>query len=220
MRTRIKICGICDAEHARIAAHAGADAIGLVFHRASSRALELEQAARIAHACAPFVASVAVLVDPPAEYVREIIARVAPTYLQFHGDEPPEFCAAFSVPFIKALRIGARKKVDARAFETRYATARAILFDTAHAHVAGGGGETFDWAHAKGGAQLPRILAGGLHAGNVGGAVAEVTPFAVDVSSGVESNARKDAKKIHAFCNAVRAADARVHSSRQSSAAA
>ena len=202
MRTRIKICGITDPETARLAAQAGADAIGLIFHPPSSRALELQRAAEISRAAAPFVAAVAVLVDPDADLVREIIARVAPACLQFHGDEPPDFCASFGLPYVKALRVGGSDN-DLPAREARYASARGILLDTAHAELAGGSGAAFDWQLANYGAKLPLILAGGLTPGNIGGALAQVRPYGVDVSSGVESGGRKDAEKIRRFCGAV-----------------
>ncbi|MGR3984183.1 MAG: phosphoribosylanthranilate isomerase [Gammaproteobacteria bacterium] len=205
MRTRIKICGITDSATARIAAQAGADAIGLVFHPPSARALELAQAAEIARAAAPFVATVAVLVDPAAEWVREIIARVSPSCLQFHGGEPPDFCAAFGLPYLKALRIGG-DNADLPAAEARYASARGILLDTAHADMAGGGGIPFDWKLANYAGKLPLILAGGLDAHNIGAAIEQVRPYGVDVSSGVESGGRKDAEKIRRFCAAAAAA--------------
>ena len=203
MRTRIKICGITDPETARLAAQAGADAIGLVFHPPSARALELQRAAEISRAAAPFVAAVAVLVDPDADLVREIIARVAPACLQFHGDEPPDFCASFGLPYVKALRVGGEGDDDLPAREARYASARGILLDTAHAELAGGSGDAFDWQLANYGAKLPLILAGGLTVDNVSGALAQVRPYGVDVSSGVESGGRKDAEKIRRFCGAV-----------------
>ena len=148
MRTRIKICGITDPETARLAAQAGADAIGLVFHPPSARALELQRAAEISRAAAPFVAAVAVLVDPDADLVREIIARVAPACLQFHGDEPPEFCASFGLPYVKALRVGGDDD-DLPAREARYTSARGILLATAQAERAGRSCVAFDWQPAN-----------------------------------------------------------------------
>ncbi|MGR3914415.1 MAG: phosphoribosylanthranilate isomerase [Gammaproteobacteria bacterium] len=212
MRTRIKICGITDPATARIAAQAGADAIGLVFHGPSARALELAQGAEIARAAAPFVTTVAVMVNPAAEWVREIIARVSPACLQFHGDEAADFCAAFGLPYLKALRIGGDGDGgggDAcpAASETRYASAHGILLDTAHAEMAGGSGVSFDWNLANYGGKLPLILAGGLTAHNIGEAITRVRPYGVDVSSGVESDGRKDAEKIRRFCGAAAASD-------------
>jgi len=216
MRTRIKICGVTDAATATAAVAAGADAIGLVFHPPSSRHLELRQAATVAEAAraaGPFIAQVAVLVNPAESTVRSIIDAVRPTHLQFHGEESDAFCAGFGLPYIKGLRVKSGADLPAAAAE--FPTARAILLDTHRDGVYGGSGETFDWrraAHA-GDARLPVILAGGLTVENVATAIAQVRPFAVDVSSGVEVDAepgRKDTGKIHAFCQAVAAADATV----------
>lgn len=198
---------------AAAAVAAGADAIGMVFHPPSARRLELARAAAVAEAvraAGPFVATVAVLVNPAADTVREIIDQVAPSHLQFHGDESDDFCAAFGLPFIKALRV--RPATDVRAASAQYPSARALLLDAHRDGVYGGSGETFDWCRARAG-RLPLILAGGLTAGNVATAIAQVKPFAVDVSSGVEVDGapgRKDIGKIRAFCNAVAFADAVV----------
>jgi len=208
MRTRIKICGVTDPDTAAAAVAAGADAIGLVFHPPSSRHVELAQAAAIVGAAGPFVATVAVLVNPDAATVRVIVKQVRPGYLQFHGEESDEFCAGFGVPYIKALRV--EPGADLRAMESAYPRARGMLLDTHRADVYGGSGETFDWRRADYGGKLPLILAGGLQAANVAEALAQVAPFAVDVSSGVETDGRKDADKIRAFCRAVAAADATV----------
>lgn len=211
MRTRIKICGVTDAGAAAAAVAAGADAVGLVFHPPSARHLELAQAAAIAEAAraaGPFTATVAVLVNPEAALVRAIIAQVGPSHLQFHGEEAGDFCAGFGVPYIKALRVKPGAGADLRAFENRHPAARGILLDTHRDGVYGGSGETFDWRRAGDG-RLPLILAGGLDAENAAAAIAQVKPYAVDVSSGVEvSPGRKDAAKIRAFCRAVAMADA------------
>lgn len=200
-----------DAGAAAAAVAAGADAVGLVFHPPSSRFVELAQAAAVAEAAraaGPFTATVAVLVNPEAATVRAIIDQVGPSHLQFHGEEADDFCAGFGVPYIKALRVA--PGADLRALENRHPSARGVLLDTHRDGVYGGSGETFDWRRANydGGARLPLILAGGLDAGNVAQALAQVKPYAVDVSSGVETGGRKDAAKIRAFCQAVAAADA------------
>jgi len=131
LKTRIKICGVTDAGAAAAAVAAGADAVGMVFHPPSTRHVELAQAAKVAHAvraAGPFAATVAVLVNPAAEAVRAIVEQVAPTFLQFHGDEAGDFCAGFGVPYIKALRVA--PGVDLRALEDRHPNARGILLDT------------------------------------------------------------------------------------------
>lgn len=201
LRTRIKICGVTDPDLAGVAVAAGADALGLIFHPPSARHLELAQAAAICRAVGPFVATVAVLVNPAQEAVRAIIEQVNPSHLQFHGDEPAAFCAAFGKPYIKGLRVA--PGVDLRDMEAQYPSARGILLDTHRPGVYGGSGAAFDWNQANYGARLPLILAGGLTADNVARAIAETAPFAVDVSSGVESDGRKDAEKIRRFCRAV-----------------
>lgn len=209
MRTRIKICGVTDPGVAQTAVAAGADAIGLIFHPPSACCLELEQAAAICRApgVGPFVSTVAVLVNPSAERVTAIIERVNPSHLQFHGDEPADFCAGFGKPYIKALRVADDADADGAHHSdwaeraARYPSAHGILLDT-HVHNAyGGTGATFDWRLARnGGNDKPLILAGGLTPENVAEAVALVAPYAVDVRSGVETDGRKDAEKIRRFC--------------------
>lgn len=208
-RVRIKICGVMSADIARVAAEAGADAIGLVFHRPSRRYIAPDAAAEIARALPAFVHSVAVLVNPDADFVRELIARVRPDYLQFHGDESAEFCRGFGLPYIKALRVAADTDAAAklREFSASYADASCILLDADAGSAYGGGGVAFDWAavglaeDVAAGARL--MLAGGLDAANVGRALAMIPAFAVDVSSGVETEGEKDAGKVRGFCAAV-----------------
>ncbi len=213
VRTRIKICGVTDPDTARAAVAAGADAIGLIFHPPSARHLQLAQAARIRRAAGPFVATVAVMVNPDAAQVDEIIAQVQPSCLQFHGEEPPDFCAGFGLPYLKAVRItgtgtGAgtetgKEEADLPALESRYGSAQGILLDTHAPDQYGGTGVPFDWARARYGGRLPLILAGGLSADNVAEALAEVAPYGVDVSTGVETDGRKDPEKIRQFCQKV-----------------
>ncbi|MGI9311230.1 MAG: phosphoribosylanthranilate isomerase [bacterium] len=212
MRTRIKICGVTDAETARAAAAAGADAIGLIFHPPSARHLQLAQAAAIARAAPAWVASVAVMVNPSADFVRAVLADVRPSCLQFHGEEDAAFCDAFGTPYIKALRVA--RDADLARLEARYPSARGILLDAHRADAPqqyGGGGTAFDWARARYGGELPLILAGGLHAENVAEALTQVRPYGVDVSTGVEADAPgggKDAAKIERFCREVQRYDA------------
>lgn len=205
MRVRIKICGITRAGDAEAAALAGADAVGLVFHAQSRRALDAERAREIVAALPPFVSSVALFVDPAPARVREVLERVRPDLLQFHGREDEYFCAQFGVPYIKALHLGGGEAADAGA----YPTARALLLDTWDAAQAGGTGRAFDWTLARRFAARRLILAGGLEPGNVERAVRAVSPWAVDVSSGVESAPGvKDARRVREFIRAVRRAEA------------
>lgn len=204
--TRVKICGITRIEDGLAAAQAGADAIGLVFAPASPRRVDLEQAAAIVSALPPFVTSVALFVDPLAEEVRAVLDAFRPDLLQFHGDEPPDFCAAFGLPYLKAVRV--RPETDLLQYAARYADARGLLLDAYHPDSHGGTGRRFDWDLIP--ARLPRpiVLAGGLAPDNVAAAVRQVRPWAVDVSSGVEvAKGIKDAGLVTRFIREVRNAD-------------
>jgi phosphoribosylanthranilate isomerase len=205
-QTRIKICGITSVEDAQLAVASGADAIGLVFYAPSPRAVSVEQAAIIADSVPPFVTVVALFVDELVEEINRILASVAINLIQFHGEETPEFCRQFSRPWVKALRV--KPGMDIAAACNAYAGARGILLDSWQEGVPGGTGKTFDWHLASGGLPLPIVLAGGLNDENVGAAIAQLRPDAVDVSGGVEqSPGVKDAGKISNFIAAVRAAD-------------
>jgi len=206
MRTRIKICGITRTEDARAAAAAGADAIGLVFYPPSPRYLSLARAREIRDALPPFVQSVALFVNADAAQVAQVIGHVHPAMLQFHGEESPEFCAQFGMPFVKACRVA--QGVDLLEYLRPFAAASGWLLD-AHVQEYGGVGASFDWALVPASLERPLVLSGGLTIENVGGAVRRVRPWAVDVSSGVESaKGIKDAAKIAAFVAEVRNADA------------
>jgi len=206
MRTRVKICGITRPEDAEAAAAQGADAIGLVFYRPSPRYVTFERARQIALATPPFVATVAVFVNPTRDEVESAIGECGVTLLQFHGDETPGFCSGFSRPYIKAARI--RPGLDLLKYLSPHATARAWMLDAFHEDLWGGTGGAFDWSLVPRDAAKPVILSGGLTAANVADAVRRVRPYAVDVSTGVEvSKGVKDAAKIAAFIGAVRRED-------------
>jgi phosphoribosylanthranilate isomerase len=209
VRIRIKICGITRTQDARAAAEAGADAIGLVFYPPSPRYLSAERAVEIRDALPPFVQTVALFVNADAPQVAQVLQRVRPAMLQFHGEETPEFCAQFGVPFVKACRMS--PQVDALEYLRPYSRAAAWLFDS-HVPEYGGVGESFDWsllpAAFGGRLERPVILSGGLSRDNVAEAVRCVRPWGVDVSSGVESaKGVKDGAKIAAFIAEVRNAD-------------
>lgn len=202
---RSKICGITRVEDALIAADAGADAIGLVFYGKSPRAVSVQQARAIVAALPPFVTTVGLFVNASRCELNEILDAVPLDALQFHGDEQPADCEAFHRRWYKALRVKAGD--DIRVQAARYAGASAILLDTFVAGVPGGTGEVFDWSLIPADLPKPLILAGGLTPGNVRQAIAEVRPFAVDVSGGVElSKGIKDAASVHEFVRQVRAA--------------
>jgi phosphoribosylanthranilate isomerase len=205
VRTRVKICGITRTEDARAAAHAGADAIGLVFYPPSPRFLSVERAREIRDALPPFVQTVALFVNADAAQVAQVIGRVHPAMLQFHGDETPDFCAQFGLPFVKACRV--KKGVSALEYLRPFSRAAAWLFDS-HVPEYGGVGEGFDLSLMPVVKERPVILSGGLSATNVGAAIRRVRPWGVDVSSGVESaKGIKDAAKVAAFIAEVRNAD-------------
>ncbi len=201
MRIRIKICGITSPKIALQAVDAGADALGLMFYPNSSRYLTIEQAVAIERHILPFVARIGVLVNPKKQHVEEILQRLRLDYLQFHGDEPAAFCASFGVPYIKAIRVS--DDTDLRALEKQYQDAVGLLLDSAVADSYGGTGIAFAWHKAKYGGNKPIILAGGLTADNVQTAIATASPYAVDVSSGVETDGVKEVEKMTQFCQNV-----------------
>jgi phosphoribosylanthranilate isomerase len=206
MPTRIKICGITRVEDGLVAARAGADAIGLVFAAKSPRRVSPEQAGAIAAALPPFVTTVALFVNPAEDDVRQVISRVRPDCLQFHGEETPDFCNAFGLPWLKAVRV--KLGVDLLQFAAVYAGAQGLLLDAYSPVAHGGTGERFDWGLIPPGLSAPVVLAGGLAPANVSEAVGMVRPWAVDVSSGVESTPGiKDAAKIAVFIEEVRNVD-------------
>lgn len=206
MRTRIKICGITRPGDAVAAAQAGADAIGLVFYPPSPRFLNVERAREIRDALPPFVQAVALFVNPDAAQVAQVIGRVHPALLQFHGEETPGFCAQFGLPFIKACRVA--QGIDLLKYLRPFSAASGWLLD-AHVEEYGGIGASFDWSLVPARLERPLVLSGGLTRENVGQAVRRVRPWAVDVSSGVESSKGiKDAAKIAAFIAEVSNADA------------
>lgn len=205
MRTRIKICGITRPSDAEAAAQAGADAIGLVFYPPSPRFLSGERAAEIRDALPPFVQTVALFVNPDAAQVAQVIGRVRPGLLQFHGEESPEFCAQFGMPFVKAARV--REGFGLLEYLRPFSRASAWLLDSFVSEY-GGVGESFDWSLVPAVRERPLILSGGLAPHNVGKAIRRVRPWAVDVSTGVESaKGIKDASKIAQFISEVRNAD-------------
>ncbi|POD71898.1 phosphoribosylanthranilate isomerase [Pseudomonas syringae group genomosp. 3] len=199
---RSKICGITRIEDALAAADAGADAIGLVFYPKSPRAVTVLQARAIIAALPPFITTVGLFVNASRCELNETLDAVALDMLQFHGDETPEECDGYHRPYIKALRVKAGDDI-AQACRT-YRNARGVLLDTYVEGVPGGTGETFDWALIPDSLDKPVILAGGLTSANVAQAIAQVRPYAVDVSGGVEkSKGIKDRGKILAFMSAV-----------------
>lgn len=205
--TRIKCCGMTRVADALLATQLGADAIGLVFTARSPRQVTIAQGQQIVQALPPFVASVALFMDDDAHWVQQVVDEVRPTLLQFHGGESDAWCMQFGHPFLKAIAMGEGTAVLA---ELRaYPHAAALLLDGHVRGAAGGSGQPFDWSLPPADHAQPLILAGGLDARNVGAGIRALHPWAVDVSSGVESAPGiKAADKLAAFIHAVRAADA------------
>ena len=206
MRTRIKICGFTREDQLAQAAQLGVDAVGLVFYPPSPRNVSIEQAQVLCRAVPPFVTTVGLFVDAPAEQVREVLRQVPLTLLQFHGDETPAYCQQFDLPYIKAVRV--KPGLDLLQYTTDFASARGLLLDAYVAGVPGGTGERFDWTLIPADLPLPVVLSGGLDPENVAEAINNVRPWAVDVSSGVEQGkGNKDLAKMAAFIDGVRNAD-------------
>lgn len=202
MRVRVKICGITCVEDALTAVRNGADAIGLVFYAPSPRNVSIRQAQEIANQIPAFVSVVGLFVNAEAGFINEVISQVKIDLLQFHGEETPEECAQYTLPFIKAIRV----KLDTNLVQCSvdFSAAKALLLDTYTEGVAGGTGHVFDWNLIPKQLTKSVILAGGLTSDNVAQAIAQVKPYAVDVSGGVEiSKGIKDAVKIAAFMNQV-----------------
>lgn len=203
MTVRAKICGITRVADGLACARHGADAIGLVFYPPSPRHVALAQAHEIARALPPFVTTVALFVNPSVAEVEAVLRGVRPDVLQFHGDEAPEFCRSFGVPWLKAVRVKAG--LNLVEYATRYSGAQGLLLDAYIEGQAGGTGQSFDWALIPADLPLPLVLSGGLGPENVGEAIRRVKPWAVDVSSGVEAaKGIKDEVKIAAFMQGVR----------------
>lgn len=208
MRTRIKICGITRLEDARAVADHGADAIGFIQWRKSPRFIEPDAAAAIARVLPPLMTPVAVFVNPSSEEVDAALAAIPNATLQFHGEEEPRFCAAFARPWIKAA--GAKPGRDLVKYFAEFNTASAWLVDEFHEKLYGGTGSRFDWNLVPRNPARPLILSGGLGVDNVDEAIHAIRPYAVDVSSSVETaKGIKDTALIAAFISEVRRADQR-----------
>ena len=209
-RTRIKVCGITRPEDGLAAAGLGADAIGLVFYRASARAVDTDQARGIVAALPPFVTVVGLFKDAEPSEVREVLSCVRLHLLQFHGDEEPAYCAAFGTPFIRAVPMG-DGGIELDVYERRFRAAAGLLLDSHGRAGTGGSGKPFDWDLIPPRRNKPISLAGGLSPANVASAVEQVRPYGVDVSSAVESaKGIKDAGLMAAFVEGVKRGENRA----------
>jgi phosphoribosylanthranilate isomerase len=207
-RTRIKICGLTREADVDAAVQAGADALGFVLYDKSPRHVDPARAAALARRLPPFVTPVLLFVNAAPELVREALEAVPQALLQFHGDETEAQCEAAARPYLRAARMA--PGFDLLDFGSRFRSAQALLLDT-HVEAYGGSGKAFDWSLVPPSVPLPVVLSGGLNAANVIEGVLRVRPWAVDVSSGVESaKGIKDALAMRRFCDAVREADARA----------
>jgi phosphoribosylanthranilate isomerase len=202
---RIKICGITRPEDAELALRLGADTIGCVFHAGSARVVSDQAAREIRSAVGDSSTMVGLFVDPEASAVEALLDRVEVDVLQFHGNEPPEFCEQFARPYLKAVAMTA--EVDLAAMDQAYGSGLGLVLDSAHGGQFGGSGQRFDWDWVGQGLGRRAMLAGGLTAENVAEAIARVQPAAVDVSSGVEKEKGvKDEGRMRAFIEAAQAA--------------
>lgn len=211
--TRIKLCGFTREEDIRVAVEAGADAIGLVFYEPSKRNVSIEQARELSSLVPAFVSLVGLFVDADPKFVQSVLNEVPLSLLQFHGRESAEYCESFARPYIRAIRFkneastnSTEQNLELLESEIKgHKQARGFLIDSYHPEQAGGTGEAFNWADLSGKAENQLILAGGLSVENVSEAIRQVRPYAVDVSSGIETEPGiKSAEKIKAFIQAVR----------------
>jgi len=216
MRTRIKICGLTRTADLQTACALGVDAVGFVFYPSSPRYVTLEQARHLRQHTPALVSSVALFVNPDVEYVQQVINEVQPSVLQFHGEESPEFCARFQRPYFKTFRVGAPGMDSASSLSRAcqpYRQAAGWLFDS-YSPDYGGSGISFDVELLDGVRALktepglqsipPLILSGGLNAATVGGMIHRLHPWAVDVSSAVETaKGIKSVDRMSAFVRAV-----------------
>ena len=205
IRTRVKFCGLTRPGDVRLACELGVDAVGFVL-AASPRQVQPGQLAGLRAAVSPLVQVVALFMNPQGSEVLDAIRRLRPTILQFHGRESDAFCRGFGLPFLKTLPMGEGSE-DPVAAAKRYPSALAFLLDGHGPGQAGGRGEAFDWSRAPR-LDRPLFLAGGLGPGNIADAISRVRPYAVDVSSGIESSpGHKDGEKMQQFLEEVRRAD-------------
>lgn len=207
MTTRIKMCGMMRLEDVNYAIELGVNAIGLIFHAKSSRHVTLDNAKQIAMHIPAFVNLVGVFANASKQTIQQTLDQVPLDYLQFHGDEDPEFCQSFNKPYIKAVHM--LEQVDLSKLAKDYLHARALLLDNSSAGGRGGGsGHTFDWQQISNNMGKAFFLAGGLHPDNVTKAIKQVRPYGVDVCSGIEvEKGVKDHAKMKAFVSAVRKVD-------------
>lgn len=203
MHIRTKICGITRPQDAVCVANCGADAIGLVFYQKSQRYVNCQTAKQIIQVLPPFISVVGLFVNPPADYVYQIIETLPIDLLQFQGDEDEDFCTQFKRPYIKAIQV--KNTQDIENSIKIHQSARALLFDAYHPQQYGGSGQHFDWNILPNNINRQWILAGGLNSDNIVQAITTTRTLNIDISSGVESDKGiKDAQKIKQFMQQIR----------------
>ena len=203
VRTRAKICGVTTDEATKVAAAAGADALGFVFYPPSPRSISPKKAAPITSMVPPFVQRVALFVDEQQSVIEETLSLCSFDMIQFHGAESSSFCEALGLPYIKA--VGFKTRDELMRVSDAHPNAAALLIDAWAPGEHGGTGKMVDWIEI-GDIGRPWLLAGGLTPENVAEAIEIARPYAVDVSSGVESKrGEKDLEKIRSFLSTVSA---------------
>jgi len=204
-RVRVKICGITRVEDAQLAARLGADALGLVFYPGSRRAVDIPCALDIRRVVPAFVSLVGLFVNPDRKQVTDVISQIHLDCLQFHGEEDARFCSSFGLPYMKAIRV--REGQDPLTLIADHKDACAILLDAYDPREVGGTGQQFDWEIARRcvlHSDRPIVLAGGIRAENAARAIRQVTPWALDLSSGVETvPGLKDPVQLQSFFDEV-----------------
>lgn len=212
-RPRVKICGITNLADAQAAASYGADYLGFVFIERSTRCVTAGELTSWWGELPDVPQRVALFQNATSTEVELVLNQLEFDVLQFHGDESPEFCAQFGLPFWKSVGLPLGGSAIGESFTDaaqRYEGAEALLIDSvtvdaAGRKISGGAGKQFDWALWPSWYRQRLVLAGGLDAGNVAQAIAALGPWAVDVSSGVEASAgKKDPQQLQAFCVATR----------------
>ena len=205
-RSRIKIRGITRLEDALHAEAAGVEALGFVFVPQSARHINLADADQISSRLGPFLTRVGLFLNTDKADVEKVLTAIPELHLQFHGAESPDYCDSFARPYIKAIGIASGMPTAAQL--AQYQRAAGFLFDSNAVGELGGTGHTFDWSVLQSYAGKPLILAGGLGPTNVADGIAQIQPYAVDVSTGVEqSPGIKDPELVSQFVSAAHGID-------------
>ena len=200
---KIKICGLTDPENSKQIASLDIHAIGLVFFNESPRAVSIEQANEIIQELPPFINKVGLFVNANSNFVDQVLNSVNIDTIQFHGDESSSDCSQFQMPFIKAIRM--REGINLLSQAEKFSSAVGLLLDSFEEDSYGGTGKSFDWSLIRDNIDLPIILAGGLNKDNVISAIEKTQPYAIDISSGVESKEGiKDLKKMKEIIDLVK----------------